>query len=417
MNARTQDRLKLAVLGGSSIASPQIILALQKLEDRSPVEIVLIGRSAGKLGQVAAVSARLAENSDPPIRVTATTDLESGLEGAEYILNQIRVGGYQARAYDESFPQAFGIPGEETFGPGGMNNALRTIPATLEHCRVIERVAPGALLVNLTNPSSFIQYAIARYTKVNVVGVCDSPVGLARTIAGLLGAPLQELWIGYIGMHHFGWVTEVCWKGQDAMPQILERISEHPGLPVDSDFVRAVGAIPTSYFKYLYHPNRMLEKQRGQKTRAEQLLELEAEILSEYEKPDAKNVLSTLERRGAHWYESIVLPVILAHAGDARSVFILNINNGSTLPWMPPDAIVELPVVVARHGFLPLEPPKVPPDLEACMRLNAACEMLWVEAVVEKSPEKAIRAMMLNHLVHNLDQARDILKERWPANG
>jgi 6-phospho-beta-glucosidase len=296
-----------------------------------------------------------------------------------------------------------------------MNNALRTIPVTLEHCQVIERVAPDALLINLTNPSSYIQYAIARYTKVNVVGVCDSPVGLSRAIAGALGVPPQELWIGYIGMHHFGWVTEVRWKGQDAMPQILERLSAYPGLPVDDDFVRAIGAIPTSYFKYLYHPDRMLENQRGQASRAEQLLAMEAEILSGYENPDSESALSGLDRRGAHWYEDIVLPVLLAHAGDERSVFILNVSNGTTVPWMPSDAILELPVVVARHGFLPLEPPHAPPDVQATLRLNAAFEMLWVEAVVEHSYEKALRAMMLNHLVRNLDQARDILNEIWPG--
>jgi 6-phospho-beta-glucosidase len=142
---------------------------------------------------------------------------------------------------------------------------------------------------------------------------------------------------------------------------------------------------------------------------------MEAEILSGYENPDSESALSGLDRRGAHWYEDIVLPVLLAHAGDERSVFILNVSNGTSVPWMPPDAILELPVVVARHGFLPLEPPHAPPDVQATLRLNAAFEMLWVEAVVEHSYEKALRAMMLNHLVRNLDQARDILNEIWPG--
>lgn len=415
MGKEKSDRIRLAVLGGSSVASPQLVQALRQRADRPATEIVLIGRTAEKLERVAAVCARLAEGASPPIEISATTELEAGLEGADYILNQVRVGGYRARAYDESFPQAFGIPGEETFGPGGMNNALRTIPVTLEHCRVIEKVAPGALLINLTNPSSYIQYAISRYTQVNVVGVCDSPVGLARSIAGLLGVPPHELWVGYLGMHHFGWVIEVRWKGQDVLAQVLERISAYPDLPVEAEFVRAMGAIPTSYFKYLYHPNRMLEKQRGRKTRAEQLLEMEAEILSDYENPASENVLAGLERRGAHWYGSIVLPVLLAHAGDTRSVFILNVTNGTTLPWMPAEAILELPVVVTRHAFLPLEPPRAPADIQATLRLNAACEMLWVEAVVERSYDKALRAMMLNHLVQNFDQAQGILKEIWPG--
>jgi len=411
------DRIKLAVLGGSSVATPELIRALSERADRPPMEVALLGRTGHKLERVAALSARLAARARVPLTVTHTTNLQRGLEGADYVLNQVRVGGYQARAYDESFPHKFGLPGEETFGPGGMNNALRTIPVTLESCRVVEQVAPGALLVNLTNPSSFIQYAVTKYTRVNVVGVCDSPIGLAREIAALLGAPPEEIWAGYVGMHHFGWVTEARWRGRDVMPEVLARVENLPGLPVDADLVRAMRAIPTSYFKYYYHPHRMLAKQRGQKTRAEQLLELEAKIMADYKNETLDRLPESLETRGAHWYDEIVVPVLMAHANDTRAVYTLNVTNGAAVSWLPPDAIVELPTVVTRHGFYPLQPPSAPPDLQAMVRANAAFEMLWVEAVVEKSYDKALRAMSLNHLVHDLDQARAILKEIWPGAG
>jgi len=157
----------------------------------------------------------------------------------------------------------------------------------------------------------------------------------------------------------------------------------------------------------------MLGKQRGQKTRAEQLMELEERILSDYEVAGLDNVPDSLQARGAHWYDEIVVPVLLAHANDAQTVFTLNVVNATALPWMPPEAIIELPVVVTRQGFYPLQPPTAPLDIQAMVRLNAAFEMLWVEAVVEGSYEKALRAMMLNHLVQDLDQARAILKEIW----
>jgi len=401
------------VLGGSSVATPQLIQALANRTDRPVLEVSLIGRTSSKLEQVARLSARLAAKASPAITVTATTDTQRGLEGADYVLNQIRVGGYEARGYDESFPHKFGIPGEETFGPGGMNYAMRTIPVVLEYCRAIEQVAPNALLINLTNPNSFIQYAVTQYSHVDVIGVCDSPAGLADGIAALLGARREELWVGYVGMHHFGWVTEVRRDGRDVMPEVLARIHQMPGLPVDADIVRAIGAIPTSYFKYYYHPDRMLEKQRGQKTRAQQLLELEEKILADFENTGLETIPESLQTRAAHWYDGIIVPVMLAHAKDARSVFILNVPNKTSLPWMPPEAIVELPVLVTRSGFFALEAPAAPPDIQAMTRLNAAFEMLWVEAVVEGSYDKALRAMTLNHLVRDLDQARAILKEIW----
>jgi 6-phospho-beta-glucosidase len=175
-----------------------------------------------------------------------------------------------------------------------------------------------------------------------------------------------------------------------------------------------MGAIPTSYFKYYYHPDRMLARQRGHKSRAEQLLELEARIMADYEAEKLDRLPESLEARGAHWYDEIVVPVLLAHANDSRQVFVLNVTNGDTMAWMPPEAIVETPTVVTRHGFHPLAPPPAPPDVQAMVRTNAAFEMLWVEAVVERSYDTALRAMTLNHLVRSLDQARAILDEIWP---
>lgn len=408
------DKIRLAVLGGSGVATPGLIQSLVEVDDRPPMEIVLLGRTVTKLDQVAALSSRLAKKAAVPLSINHTTDLKVGLEAADYVLNQVRVGGYEARSYDESFPQKYGIPGEETFGPGGMNNALRTIPVTLEYAQIMEEVAPDALLINLTNPSSFIQYAVSRFSGVDVVGVCDSPASLANGVAIALGLPPEEVWVGYIGMHHFGWVTEVSWKGQDMMPQLIEKVDQFPGLPVDPDIVQAVEAIPTSYFKYYYHADRLLEKQKGKETRAQQLMVLQDKILDDISQEEADELPESLVSRGAHWYQNIIIPVLLAHIQDSKEVFILNVRNGTAVPWMPPEAIVELPTVVTRQGFYPLQAPKTPPDIQAMVRVNAVFEMLWVEAVVERSYDKALRAMMLNHLVSNLDQARDILKEIWP---
>jgi 6-phospho-beta-glucosidase len=409
--------VKLAVLGGSGVATPGLFQALIEAPDRPAMEIRLVGRSADKLDRVAALSQALARGapSGPALEVRHTTDLRTGLEGVDYVLNQIRVGGYPARAYDETFPQAFGLPGEETVGPGGMNNALRTIPVVLEQCGIIEEVAPRALLINLTNPSSYIQYAASRYTNVQVIGTCDSPVGLARMIASVLGARVEELWIGYVGMHHFGWVTEVRWHGEDAMPAILDRLDQIPGLPVDADLVRAIGAIPTSYFKYAFHADRMLASQQGKTPRAEQLMAMQDEILSDLGQEGLDQLPDSLIRRGAGWYDRIIVPVLLAHINDTRQVCVVNVRNRTTLPWLPPDAIIEVPTVVTRQGFYPLQPARVPPDLRAMIQSNAAMEMLWVEATVEKSYDKALRAMALNRMVHNLDQARAVLNEFWPA--
>lgn len=407
------DMKKLTVLGGSSIASPMLIQEILERKDRPSFEVCLVGRTKPKLEKVAAACAALAEGADIPLKITYETELQKGLIRADYILNQIRVGGYKARAYDERFPKQFGILGEETFGPGGMSNAKRTIPVVLEYCMAIEQYAPEALVLNLTNPNSFIQYAVVRYSNVNIVGVCDSPIGIGEGIARILGVPYEELWVQYVGMHHFGWVTKALHKGVDMMPAILEKLDKIPGLPVDPEIALAVGGIPTSYFKYYYHSNRVFETQMVQeKVRAEQLLELESKILEEYGHQSGV-IPSSLNQRGAHWYGEIVVPVMLAHTNNANEVYILNVVNGTTIPWMPSHAIIETPTLVTGHGFVPLQPAETPLDLQAMVRLNATFEMLWVEAVVEQDYDKALRAMILNHLVRDLDQAKAILAEIW----
>jgi 6-phospho-beta-glucosidase len=407
--------LKLAVLGGSGVATPELIDVLMKSRERPHVHVALIGRSIDKLQAVGAICTHLATRAEPPITISTQTDPRQGMEGADYILNQIRVGGYQERAYDETFPREFGIPGEETFGPGGMNMALRTIPVVLELCRLAEEVAPDAVMINLTNPSSIIQYAVNLTTRVKSVSICDLPMMAEQMVAGLLGKPVRELTVRYTGMNHFGWVTGVHWHGQDMLPAVLDKLAAQPGLPVEADLLRALGVIPTSYFKYFYHPNRVLEAQRNKRPRAEELLELESEILAAYQSSQTGEKPASLIKRNAVWYEHMIVPLMLDHYNDTGRIQYLQVTNGHALPFMPAKSIVEVPCVVRRSGFLPLAyDGGLPPDLEVLLLTNATFEMLWAEAIVERNYPKALRAVLMNHLVRDYDQARGILDKIWP---
>jgi 6-phospho-beta-glucosidase len=407
--------IKLAVLGGSGVATPELIDVLARYDERPALHVSLIGRSADKLQAVGEMCKRLAAKTTPTITVSTHTDPRQGLESAHYILNQIRVGGYPERAFDETFPREFGIPGEETFGPGGMNMALRTIPTVIELCRAVEDVAPEALMINLTNPSSIVQYAINIATRVTVVSICDLPMMAVKMIADLLNLPERELTVRYTGMNHFGWVTGVHWQGQDILAKALDKFLAQPNLLVEADIIRALGVIPTSYFKFYYHANRVLTAQQGKRSRAEELLEMEAEILAEYRSESLDKKPTSLVKRNAVWYEHMIVPLLRAHVRDSSEVQYLQVANGHALPFMPAKAIVEVPCVVRRSGFLPLAYDNgLPPDLEALLLTNATFEMLWAEAIVERSYSKALRAMLMNHLVTNYDQALGILNKIWP---
>jgi 6-phospho-beta-glucosidase len=409
------DRIKLTVLGGSALATPLLFEGLARAKAAAAYEAVVYGRDAERLDLVTNVSNDLlARHAGIDVRVRATQDLDEAVDGADFIVNQMRVGGLEGRLVDETFPRPFGLPGEETVGPGGFNNTRRGLPVVLDACRRIEARAPQALLLNLTNPSSLIQYAIRRYTKVRVLGTCDSPVSLMKTLAARLGVPREDVAFDLSGMHHFTWVTGVRVQGRQRLAELLERAHELPKLGVDPDLIRALGAIPSPYFRYYAHPDRILAMTEGRPVRAQELMALQEQMLAEFRLWKPGENIGALRTRGAVWYDEIVVPALLALAEHKTLELVLSVDNGDSLPWLPPEAIIEAPVPI--RGGVPGTPraADLPQDLRALIHRNAAYEMLAVEAIVENDRAMALRALMSNLMVRSYNQARGLLDVIWP---
>lgn len=417
--------VKVAVLGGSGVATPQLALALRQTPGRQqPVRLVLHGRSADKLEKVARVARRFAEGDDL-LEVDATTDLSRALDGADYVLNQMRVGGLEARVFDETFCNDLGIPGEETVGPGGFANASRTIPVVLEYARQIERLCPAAQVISFVNPASVVQYALTRYTRLKVIGLCDAPVSLKLRIAAALNLPAEEVVIGYVGMHHFGWVNSVRYQGQEKLAEALGRCADIAP-DIDPRLIQALGVIPGHYLNYIYHPDRMLAKKMGRRSRAEELLDLQEKILAEFADPSrGPGDFPAMQSRQARWYDAIIAPVLSALIETSRGAdrgshaFIVNVVNSQTVPWLPETAIVEVPCRIEGGQVAPLSAGPLPADVVNLIQANCAYEMLAVEAIVERDRQKALRALLRNPMIHTFDQANAVLERAWdaPAGG
>jgi 6-phospho-beta-glucosidase len=412
--------IKVAVLGGSGVATPLLVQAIHQTPGRTQaIDLVLNGRSAEKLEIVTGIAALLAEG-DPLLEVSAVTDIRSALSGADYVLNQVRVGGMQARSFDESFPNPLGIPGEETLGPGGFANAARTIPVTLEYAQLMEQVCPEAMLLSFANPASLVQYAVTRYTRLRTIGLCDAPLALIHSIAAALQLPASELVVDYLGMHHFGWVSAVWHNGVDLMPAVLAKAGAiNP--TVDSNLIQALGVLPGSYLNYIFHPAHLLAQKLGKPTRADELVDLQDEIMSEYrsclvsrEKPQS------LGKRKASWYANIIAPVLLAmiegRVGAAAfpgNNFILNLSNQGAIPWLPEDAVVEVPARIEAGRIRRFVTGDLPADIRCLLQRNCAYEQMTVEAIVEHDRPKALRALLLNPMIHTYEQAAAVLEKVW----
>jgi 6-phospho-beta-glucosidase len=342
------------------------------------------------------------------------------LAGADYVLNQVRIGGLAARAHDETFPQALGIAGEETIGPGGFANALRTIPPVLEALRLVNEVAPQAVVLNLTNPAGIVQHAAGRYTDTRFISLCDSPMTLAEDVAKLVKLPREEVHIDYLGMNHLGWITGVHNEAGDLMDQALERIEQLPYLGVDSTYIRATRAIPIPYVRYYLHPQRMLAQQQGKTPRARQLQELEKELLAAFEQAEAEDDPSRiLGRRGALWYSAIIIPVLDAMVNDRNSIWVVNIVNNDQVSWLPSETVIEVPVHINRRGIHPLPIPEdtLSEGLRALLYAQAAYEALAVPAIVEQKRDLALQALVAHPLIRSIEQAEAVVQAVWPAGG
>jgi 6-phospho-beta-glucosidase len=418
----------LAVLGGSSVATPALVAALQDWvgsgeasEARPELHIVLLGRSAEKLECVRGVCEQMTRDARTAISIEATTDLRAGLRGADFVLNQMRVGGLEARARDETFPQALGYPGEETVGPGGFANALRTIPVVNEALRLVSEVAPRAIVLNLTNPASIVQRAATHYTGARVISLCDSPITLGNELAALVERSRSDLQVGYLGMNHLGWVVSLSDGERDLMDVALERIERLSSLGVDASYTRASRAIPIPYVRYYLFPERMLAQQQGKTPRARQLQALEQELLAAYnaDAPDASAVVKAVAKRGAVWYSAIIVPTLAALVQNHPGAWIASVANEGLIPWLPPETVIEAPCSIDGQGAhrLPVQSDLLPAELRALLTSLALYEELAAPAIVEQNRALAQRALIAHPLVRTVERAERVLDAVWPTGG
>lgn len=398
--------MRLVVLGGSASATPELADALDEwpggTDRRPPLEVVLHGRSADRLALVASEMARrVATIEGAQVSVHTETDLANALEGADIVLNAVRVGGLDARVFDESYPQRVGVPGEETMGPGGLANALRTVPVVRRTWATVMRKAPNALHINLTNPSGIVVAALGQEFGARVFSVCDSPVVFCDAIAERTGRDVADVRSRYQGMNHLGWWT----PADEAELEVTLDLASGQ----DPDAVRAQAAVGAPYVRYYVQPDPILEKQLAAgETRAQQLQRLEAALLAGY-----SDRATDLPRRGAVWYGQAVLPLVDAWINGSADVLILGARNDGRFPQLPAEVVTEGPFRIPRPGRPEaITPPPLPPLPAALLAEHAAYEAMAVAATVDGATRsERVRAMLANPMVRGFDMADALLRD------
>jgi 6-phospho-beta-glucosidase len=423
--------MKLCVIGGGGFRVPLVYQALVAGEPLID-QVWLYDTSAERLAVIESVLCQL-QSASHPIPVRGTTVLDDALAGSDFVFSAMRVGGLPGRVADERAAIDVGLVGQETTGPGGIAYALRTIPAAMRIAARVRAVAPEAYVINFTNPAGMITEAMQEVLSDHVIGICDTPSGLGRRLAELLGADPEQVRFDYAGLNHLGWLHAAHYQDRDLVKEVLassalDQLEE--AQIMGADWLRTLGMIPNEYL-YYYYCNRESRRamREGAQTRGEFLHDQQDafyqqaaahpdQALDAWHATHSERTSSYMaEARPAGTerpasgggYEDVALGVMRAIATDHPATMILNVRNADAVPGLPPAAVVEVPCQVDGKGARPL-PPTPPGGAElGLLQQVKAVEQLTIRGAIDRDPQLALKALALHPLVDSVTVARDLL--------
>jgi 6-phospho-beta-glucosidase len=395
-------RMKIAVIGGGSTYTPELVSGLSRERDRIDVrELVLHDIDEQRREVVGGLAARMLARQGYDGTLEITDDLDRAVDGADFVLIQIRVGGQEARLSDETVPLACGCIGQETTGAGGLGKALRTVPVVLEIAdRVRERAADGAWIVDFTNPVGIVTRSLLDHGN-RAVGLCNVAITTQRRLARLLGVEPERVLVDQVGLNHLSWVRFVRVDGEDVLPELLashgDQLAQEVGLR--RGLLEELGVLPSYYLHYFYEHDAVLAEQLDGVPRAVTVAEIERGLLELYRDPNLTEKPALLEQRGGAFYSEAAIGLVGSLATGDGAVHVVDIRSDGTIGGMAPDDVVEVPARVDGGGATALPQPPVAPELLGLMQHVSAYERLAAQAAVTGDRALVHKALLTHPLV------------------
>ncbi len=411
--------MKVAVVGGGSTYSPELVQGFGQVAEHLGIdELVLQDIDAGRLDVVGGAAQRIARAHGFHGRLTLTGDLDAAVDGASAVLLQVRVGGQAARYTDETIPLRCGCVGQETTGAGGFAKALRTVPVVLDIADRVRRTgADDAWIVDFTNPVGIVTRALLDHGH-RAVGLCNVAIGFQRLFAGWLGVAPEAVHLGHAGLNHLTWIRTVSVDGEDVLPALLrdhgDEIAAHIEMP--RRIIDNLGAIPSYYLRYYYQHDLVVQELLESRSRAEEVMDVERDLLDLYRDPGLHDKPDLLMQRGGAYYSEAALNLLRGLFGESDDVQVVDVRNNGVIPELPADAVIEVPARVGSAGAEPLAVPALPPHQAGLIAHTAAYEALTVEAAVTGDREVAFRALLTHPLIGQSGLAEQLLNDLLDAN-
>lgn len=410
--------MKLAVIGGGSTYTPELIDGILRRADRLPItHIHLVDINRDRLTTIAAFAQRMANASGSGIIIESGTDLREAITGATFVVSQFRVGTQAARHRDEMLGRKFGLVGQETVGVGGFAKALRTIPVALSVARMVEECAPDAILLNFTNPAGLITQMLKSHApNVKSIGLCNVPWNTRMELAGALNKSAQSLTLDYIGLNHLSWIRGISVDGVDKTAEALAAFrgltinkavsGESPSwLQSDIDLLQAV---PNYYLLYYYAERAWIDYQSSHPTRASEVMKIEEQLMEKFADPSLVTKPEELMQRGGAYYSDSAAELMADIYQDAGTVHIVNTLNNGAVPGVAHSAVMEIPAIITRDGAKAIMTREMNPEIAALVHPVKEFEMLTIDAAITGNEESALRALLANPIGPDITDLRDL---------
>ncbi|MGW6709577.1 6-phospho-beta-glucosidase [Streptomyces sp. NPDC054956] len=406
--------MKLAVVGGGSTYTPELIDGFARLRDTLPIgELVLIDPAADRLELIGGLARRIFAKQGHPGLITTTSDLDAGVADADAVLLQLRIGGQAARLQDETWPLECGCVGQETTGAGGLAKALRTVPVVLDIAERVRRANPDAWIIDFTNPVGIVTRALLQAGH-KAVGLCNVAIGFQRRFAAMLDLTPADIHLDHVGLNHLTWelgVRKGGPEGENLLPHLLAAHGE--AIAGDLRLPRAVldrlGVVPSYYLRYFYAHDEVVRELGTKPSRAAEVAAMEQELLGLYGDPALDEKPELLAKRGGAFYSEAAVDLAAALLGDGgSSLQVVNTLNNGTLPFLPDDAVIEVQARVDRSGPAPLTVPRLDPLFAGLVGHVTAYEDLALDAALRGGRERVFKALLAHPLVGQFDLAEGL---------
>lgn len=410
--------MKIAVIGGGSTYTPELVDGIIKRNSRLPItNIYLLDINNERLEIVAKFAQRMIKAAGKEIEITFGTDLDLALQGADFVVSQFRVGTQKARHKDELLGRKYGLIGQETVGVGGFAKALRTIPVAMNLALKVREIAPQATFLNFTNPAGLItQCLTSNFPDLRIIGLCNVPWNTRIEVADALNAESNKVDFDYVGLNHLSWVRGVSVDGVDVSAAAIEAFR---GLTIDKakpgdspawtqSSIDLLDAIPNYYLLYYYETNNWIEYQKNHDTRASEVIKIEEELIEKFTDTNLVVKPEELMKRGGAYYSDSAAELMADIYNDKGTTHIVNTRNNGAIPGIHEDAVVEISATITKAGAKARPTTALRPDIDALVRSVKDFELLTIDAALNGSEESALRALISNPLGPDLRDAREL---------